>query len=289
MPEEKVHSENVLFQPREVWWNEDFLNLLSHRWDLKKYKSLLDVGVGLGHWSRSLLRHIHEDFEFAGIDIEQQWVQQAPVYFYRTFPSIPENKFRFLQSDAHELPFQSDYFDVVTCQTVLMHLRNPTKALEEMKRVTKRGGLIICVEPINLFNRLEVSSATQMLSLGDRSALYAFWTAFHRGKFSNGLGDNDIGMYLPGLFKTLGLEKLQVFQNDKLIPTLGEEDFDQSDFQIEEYELEFARKGGADQLLIEAALKANASLTEIVIKLQGQGLYYRTGNLNMVICSGIKP
>ena len=43
-----------------------------------------------------------------------------------------------------------------------MHLRNPLTALQEMRRVLRIGGLILCTEPINLINRLSFSTVTNV-------------------------------------------------------------------------------------------------------------------------------
>ena len=42
--------------------------------------------------------------------------------------------------DAHSLPFKNDSFDVVLATEVLEHLKEPQRALNEMKRVLKDGG-----------------------------------------------------------------------------------------------------------------------------------------------------
>ena len=38
-----------------------------------------------------------------------------------------------------------------------MHLEEPGKALAEMKRIVKPGGIVICMEPDNLSNSMRVS------------------------------------------------------------------------------------------------------------------------------------
>ena len=45
--------------------------------------------------------------------------------------------------DAHRLPFKDDAFDLVLMPCVLEHFRNPEVAIEEVYRITKKGGTIL--------------------------------------------------------------------------------------------------------------------------------------------------
>ena len=45
--------------------------------------------------------------------------------------------------DIHALPFTDGEFDMVLCIEVLEHVLNPRKAMEEMRRVLKKGGTLI--------------------------------------------------------------------------------------------------------------------------------------------------
>ena len=45
--------------------------------------------------------------------------------------------------DAHFLPLRDESFDIVVCTEVLEHLKEPQKAIDEMKRVVKKGGKLL--------------------------------------------------------------------------------------------------------------------------------------------------
>lgn len=49
---------------------------------------------------------------------------------------------RFLTADAHALDFPDDSFDVVHAHQVLQHLADPVRALGEMRRVCRPGGVV---------------------------------------------------------------------------------------------------------------------------------------------------
>lgn len=52
----------------------------------------------------------------------------------------------FKHGDAYSLPFGEGRFDRMVCQTTLWNLAEPLKAIREMKRVCKKGGLVGAVE-----------------------------------------------------------------------------------------------------------------------------------------------
>ena len=71
------HSAPFFGAQRDFWWNEDFLGLVVDRLGLAGTRSVLDVGCGLGHWSRVLTRVLPAVSEVVGIDSEGAWVRQA--------------------------------------------------------------------------------------------------------------------------------------------------------------------------------------------------------------------
>ncbi len=62
--------------------------------------------------------------------------------FQRNGENLRLDKLEFLTADAQELPFRDDWFDFCFSQNAFEHIPDPERALREMVRVTKRGGLI---------------------------------------------------------------------------------------------------------------------------------------------------
>src|SRR5689334_1033652 len=145
------HSAEQFGAQRDFWWHRDFLDLMATRWRLREASSLADIGCGLCHWSRLLYPYLRPPARFAGVDGEARWVAEAPRYFRKAFPNVSADLFSFQQGDATRLPLPENAFEVVTCQTVLMHLSQPLDALREMVRILRPGGLLVCVEPNNLW------------------------------------------------------------------------------------------------------------------------------------------
>jgi SAM-dependent methyltransferase len=209
------HSVDQFGPQRDFWWNRDFLDLMATRWRLHEAASLADIGCGRCHWSRLLYPYLLKPARVTGVDREQQWVAEAPELFRRTFPETSPDQLTFVQGDATKIPLPDDSFDVVTCQTVLMHLAQPLEALREMVRILRPGGLLLCVEPNNLWNYVPFTSLTATEPVESIVRRFEFWLRYHRGKIGMGQGDHMIGDLIPGYFAQLNLTGIAVYQSDR--------------------------------------------------------------------------
>ena len=209
------HSAEFLGEQRDFWWNRDFLDLMAARWRLNEASSLADIGCGLGHWSRLLYSYLRPPARLAGVDREARWVAEAPRHFHRAFPHVPTEMFVFQQGDATRLPLPDNSFEVVTCQTLLMHLAQPIEALREMLRILHPGGLLLCVEPNNFWNLLPYTSLTEDEPVEVLVRRFEFWLRQHRGRIAAGRGNHSVGDLLPGCFAQLGLRDIAVHQADR--------------------------------------------------------------------------
>lgn len=218
--ENKKHSQEHLFvEWRDYWWNQDFIRLMAQRLDLVKVNSMLDVGCGLGHWGRILYPFLKESSAtITGIDREIAWVNKAANIFKEKFSQVSDSLICYRQAEATDLPFAANSFDLVTCQTLLMHLESPQKAIIEMIRVCCPGGLILCAEPENLFGCLGMSNFFHEMAVEDLSRIFEYELRLERGKKVLGEGNNSIGGMIPGYFANLGLVDIQTYLCDKPSP-----------------------------------------------------------------------
>lgn len=51
--------------------------------------------------------------------------------------------------DITDMKFENDFFDIVVCNAILEHVDDPVLAIEELKRVLKKGGRIWVEIPFN--------------------------------------------------------------------------------------------------------------------------------------------
>ena len=215
---DQPHSADLFGEQRDFWWNRDFLDLMAARWRLSEAASLADIGCGLGHWSRLLYPYLRPPARLAGVDREPRWVADAPEKFRRALTHVAPELISFHQGDATKLPLAADSVDVVTCETVLMHLAQPLDALREMLRILRPGGLLICVEPNNFWNYLAFTSLTEDEPVEVLVRRFEFWLRQHRGRLAAGRGNHSLGDLLPGYFAQLGLHDSAVHQNDRPAP-----------------------------------------------------------------------
>ena len=216
MPKQpQPHSAEQFGPQRDFWWHRDFLDLMAARWRLHEAASLADIGCGQGHWSRLLYPYLRAPARLTGVDREPRWVAEAAENFRRAFPQLAPDQFTFVEGDAAKLPLPENAFDVVTCQTVLLHLARPMEALREMLRILRPGGLLVCVEPNNLWNYLTFTSLTAAEPVETIVRRFEFWLRYHRGKVTVGQGDHTLGDLLPGYFAATGLTGIAVYQSDR--------------------------------------------------------------------------
>jgi SAM-dependent methyltransferase len=207
---DQPHSAAYFGDQRDFWWNADFLGLMAQRLELARVTRVLDAGAGVGHWGRVLLPFMPLA-QVTGVDREPQWVAEAT----RRAQAVGlAGRLTYQQGDVGQLPFTDASFDLVTCQTVLIHVPDVRAVLREFVRVLAPGGLLLVAEPNNLSGSFCVGSA-RGASLVTRLDLSRFQALCERGKAALGEGDNSVGDLLPGWFAQEGLRGVQAWVSDR--------------------------------------------------------------------------
>lgn len=112
----------------------------------KNNYTVLDVGCAQGYVTRQAFRKAKYT-KVVGIDISESAIEQANK-------NNKNSKFSFYRLDIESPTFMEEMqgimkqkgikgFDVVSCFLVLHHLTNPEKALENLKSLMNKGGMII--------------------------------------------------------------------------------------------------------------------------------------------------
>ena len=203
------HSADYFGDTRDFWWNRDFLELMAARWNLASVRKALDVGCGIGHWGRCLAPLLPAGCELIGLDREVQWVEEAQ----RRSAGIENIVVSFQQGEAERLPFPNGSFDLVTCQTVLIHVKDPVAVIREMIRVLVPGGLLVIVEPNNFASSASTFDMQRPIEKFIR--FLEFQMICERGKMILGEGFNSIGTFIPGWLSELGIEHIESYVSDK--------------------------------------------------------------------------
>lgn len=183
------HDEPVLRSHRTRNVDNSARYLLS---DLVPGRSLLDVGCGPGSLTSDLARHLAPG-RVVGLDVEPAVLAVARTVAAEAGVSNVE----FHESDAYSLAYDDGSFDIVHAHQLLQHLEHPVRALEEMARVARPGGLVAA---------RDVDFGTFIVFPRDPhlERWLAMYTAVHR---ANG-GDPESGRRLLAWARAAGLEEL---------------------------------------------------------------------------------
>jgi len=214
MTQPEPHSQLYFTDARDHWWHDDYVGLLARRTGMDRARRVLDVGSGQGHFSRLWAPHLPAGFELVGVEPEARSRAVADERC-RAFAAARglSGSFRFVEGQAERLPFDDGEFDAVICQTVLIHLADPARAIAEMTRVVRPGGLVLAAEPNNLGDAQRFAALGPGADLAGLTREVEFQARCVKGKAALGLGWNNLGVHLPALFA--GLEGVRYFQNDR--------------------------------------------------------------------------
>jgi 2-polyprenyl-3-methyl-5-hydroxy-6-metoxy-1,4-benzoquinol methylase len=125
---------NITFAKYSMyWWSNRFFAMLARRYG-ERGARLLEVGSGMGH----LVAQLEDKFETYGLDLNQWAVKESKSVVNRSSLQI---------ASAQELPFEDGSFNLVIIKHIVEHLPNPEKAINEIGRVTTKGGTLILATP----------------------------------------------------------------------------------------------------------------------------------------------
>ncbi len=106
-----------------------FQNLIEGR----NFEKILDIGCASGVMTNKIYEIFPEATIF-GVDVYPEVISHAK----HKYPKI-----NFKVADAHKLPFNKNFFDLVVCYETIEHVLDPLQVLSEIRRITKPGGLSV--------------------------------------------------------------------------------------------------------------------------------------------------
>lgn len=109
---------------------------------LKTGMSVIDCGCGPGSITADLATIVAPGAA-VGMDIEPRQLEAAE----RLANDRGVTNLNFQQGSVYEIPFPDASFDVAVAHFVLEHVRDPLRALREMRRVLRPGGLAAIKDP----------------------------------------------------------------------------------------------------------------------------------------------
>lgn len=107
--------------------------------NLEGDEKVLEIGCGWGFYLKTL-KSIWPDLRITGIDLNQKYLDKARKF-------LENLAVQLIKGDATALPFEDKTFDRVIASEVLEHILDDEKAISEMYRVLKPGGIAIITVP----------------------------------------------------------------------------------------------------------------------------------------------
>ncbi len=196
-----------LMSSRYNYFNDDYWEFLVKKvWKMNYPLKILDFGCGLGYLGLKILPNLPNGSTYTGVDMSEKLISEANDIF-KTLPY----ESRFFQGNIMEWDSKIE-FDVVICQTLMIHLPNPKEALKRMYSFVKPGGKVICIEPH--YNSallagfyIDEIEYSQITNLGILQKLYEN----DRKKNKN---DGFIGNRLPMMMSEIGLRDVECRVSD---------------------------------------------------------------------------
>ena len=259
----------------------------------------LDVGCGRLHWGLRLLPYLAPDALLVGVEPAPSLRRGAMA---RSEAAGLAARVRVVSGAAEALPFADGAFDLVTCQTVLMHVPDAERALFEMIRVLRPGGLLWVTEPDNVATAVAGWGGDPEEPVEVVTARLRLTLTLARGRRALGQGDEAVGARLPGLLSGLGLVEVDTCINERCVPQVSPYDDPLGTADLKRLaeghagserpsaqEREQFAAGGGDPAELDALWCADREARQRALDAAGAGRLSRAGAVVQVVATGRKP
>jgi SAM-dependent methyltransferase len=220
-------------------------------------ETIVDVGTGAGFVAFGLAEKVGERGKVIGFDVSRSAVQEARRRVAnKNLPRILE----FRVGDAYAIPLEDDFADVVCCKSLICSVDRRLKAIREMARVVRHGGIVAVAEPGELVG---LPSEIKM--------------AFYKSANGSPLNEHS----LRSLFQRAGLRSIEIAIREP--PTVT----DVSTFEWATKNL-FGERSLWDLVVEGGASEDKARLVheKIVRQIKATGLKFGT---SVIFCKATKP
>jgi SAM-dependent methyltransferase len=161
--------------------------------ELRPGQDVLDVGCGPGTITADLAELVAPG-QVTAVDAAEDVLHQAR----ENAAGRGLDTVRFAVADVHALDFPDDSFDVVHAHQVLQHVGDPVRALREMRRVCRPGGIVAVRD----------SDYGAFTWFPELPALDEWQELYHRVARANG-GEPDAGRRLLSWARAAGFSEIR--------------------------------------------------------------------------------
>ena len=150
------------------------------------------VAAGRGSVARQLAELVGPAGHVVATDREVRFLREAAV------PGVEIREHDILCD-----PLETDYFDLVHCRCLLMHVSDPNRVLQRMTTAVKPGGWLLVEEPD------DTAAGPANSSHPDAARFYQANHALLKELKTNGVMDPYLGRRLGDLLMQLGLDRVE--------------------------------------------------------------------------------
>ena len=118
---------------------------------------ILEVAPGPGYFAVEVAR---QGYAVTGLDISHTMVQIATEHARESGVAV-----EFRHGDATRMPFDAGRFDLVVCQAAFKNFLDPVRALDEMHRVLRPGGVAVIQDLNPEATRADITAEVRRMHL----------------------------------------------------------------------------------------------------------------------------
>lgn len=162
---------------------------------LRQGMKVLDSGCGTGAVARKIAVKVSPG-EVFGVDIDSLFVNEAR----KLAANEGLRNVRYDLGDVNDLKYDDGAFDVSYCRLVLMHVNDPVKTVKELKRVTKKEGVVAVSD----------NDDGGVITYPEMPKMMDMWAKYGRSAKTRG-EDRYIGRQLFSIFSQAGLSPITIY------------------------------------------------------------------------------
>ena len=272
---------------RSLYLNIDYLQFLVEKvWKITKKVDVVDFGCGYGYLGLVLMPLLPNGSSYTGVDISEELINKGR----EIFKSVPFNH-KFIVSSANGVPEKADTFDIAICNSVLMHIPEPDAVLAEMKRITKKDGMIIsCESNWNAVNALMYIDGIKKSKITDLGFLQILFERVYEKTKTDG----NIGMKMPVIMARNNIKNIQARISDAVRIILADEKNDEQDsiyksLQSDGFgtELNEEQKNGKINWFMELGFSREEATEYLEKEIKLNEIFRNRSELNMVYAAAM--
>jgi ubiquinone/menaquinone biosynthesis C-methylase UbiE len=130
---------------------------------------VLEIAPGPGYFCIELARL--GQYQITGLDISKSFVEIS-----RKNAAAAGVQATFQQGDAANMPFGKESFDFLFCQAAFKNFSQPVKAIAEMYRVLRPGGVGVIADLRRDASQADIDQEIKGMGLGRLDEIFTRWT-----------------------------------------------------------------------------------------------------------------